>query len=179
MRIAPLFVFGILALAAAACGPSGDDDHTGDDTTGAPDANTNNPAPDANTQQTVTGLGAPCTPDGADPMGQGDCDTGFVCLQLQGGAGAWCSKTCDSAMDPVAQCNPSLNADKGLGYCYLQVDFDGAGGNPPVNFCGVICTDTTGTCTGAGETCDGTCPNPLACTAALSDGTNTVAMGCQ
>src|SRR5689334_15020771 len=113
-------------LSLVACGPSGGDDSSGDDTN-APDANTGGP-PDANTGTPVTsGLGKSCTPDGADPMGQGDCDAGFVCLNLQDGSGPWCSKTCSTAqgMDPIAQCDPSLTAAKGLGYCFLNVDFDG------------------------------------------------------
>ncbi len=177
MRQLSIFFVSTLALTLVACGASGGGD---DDDDTSPDANTA-PTIDAMPQPidgppAATGtLGTACTPDAANPMGQGDCAAGFQCLSLQGATGAWCTKTCTGPAD--TSCDTGFNAP-GLGYCYLQVDFDGAGGEAPVNYCGVICNDTgAGVCTD----CNDTCPNNyLQCTAALTDmGGNTVAEGCQ
>lgn len=177
-QLTKFFACTLAITAFAACGGSGDDDNGGDDdapdasTTPQPDADTT-PSPDAMTANPGT-LGYSCTPDGSNPMGQGTCATGYQCLSLQGGTGAWCSKPCDP-MTPTS-CDEGFN-EAGLGYCFLQIDFDGAGGQDPAAYCGVICNDTgAGVCTD----CNDTCPaNYLQCTAPLMSGGMTVAEGCQ
>jgi hypothetical protein len=157
MRLAPLLTLSILALALAACGPSGDDDHTGDDdTAGAPDANSNNPAPDANTttENTSTELGHTCT--GA----AGECPTDTPdCITLDNTNG-FCSNVCGTSADNQT---PPTGGDA---MCVAQ--YDGNSGTPT---CAAVDTCPGGTCTwhclilcGTSGTTDlGTCPNGLVC----------------
>lgn len=168
MRNATLFFVALASLALAACGPGAEE---GDDIQLEPDADPNE-MPDADTTAAKS-LGSACTPDQANPMGPGDCGAGFVCLALADGNGAWCSKTCTGPSD--ASCDTGFTG-AGIGYCYLQVDFDG-NMTPDGNFCGIICQDTTGTCTD----CNNTCPAPLMCTAELQSGQPpmVVAHGCE
>lgn len=155
-----------------ACSSGGGDDTSSGDDAPAIDANTTDD-PDANTVPTGPVLGSSCTPDTANPQGQGSCPVGYTCLNLTGGTGPWCSKTCVDEAD--TSCDVGFDAP-GLGYCFWQIDFDGAGGNPAVNYCGIICNDLPGdpaVCTD----CTDACPNNyLQCTQGL--GNPVVVEGC-
>lgn len=176
MRLTNIFITFIAAIAFTACSSGGGDDGGGGDDTTTPDANTTTGDPDANTVPPGPALGSSCTPDTANPQGQGSCPVGYACLNLLGGTGPWCSKTCTGNTD--TSCDQGFDAP-GLGFCYLQVDFDGQGtGNPPVNYCGIVCNDTG---FGGCPDCNDSCPaNYLQCTAPLNDMNGTmVAEGCQ
>ena len=170
MRLTNILFTFIAAIAFTACSSGGGDDtQTGDDTQDI-DANTT-PDPDAEVNPPGNPLGTSCTPDAADPQGQGSCPAGYTCLNLTGGTGPWCSKTCVDEND--TSCDVGFD-QPGLGFCLWQVDFDGKGtGNPPVNYCGIVCNDiSAGICTD----CNDACPaNYLQCTQALGGG---VAEGC-
>ena len=142
----------VIAILAIACG--GDDGGNANPNTDAKvfeDA----PAPMIDAPPPQMGLGQPCTP-GATP--QGDCPAGYECLNLNGGTGKWCSKTCTRGAGDMC----------GAGYMGVglpQCIFDITNGNTTRQFCGIICNDTTGACP-AGK-CTGMCPTPLACSANL------------
>jgi hypothetical protein len=114
------------------------------------------------------GLGQPCTP-GATP--QGDCPSGFECLNLNGGSGKWCSKTCTTGatdMCAVGYTGPGRAA------CIYSIN----NGMTTRTFCGVICMDTTGSC--PASQCNGQCPTPLQCTNPLMNtGGMVVGNACQ
>src|SRR5512139_3241761 len=79
----------LIIVLLAACGGGGKDGDSAN-----PDAKEFLDAPvqiDAPSLPPQMGIGQPCTP-GTTP--QGDCPTGFECLNLNGGTGKWCSKTC-------------------------------------------------------------------------------------
>lgn len=164
-------LLGALALTAVGCS-SGDNGNGGGTPDAAvvvsPDANNTNPTPDAMVSSS-NAIGQPCTPDQAG--GQGDCPAGHVCLNLQGGSGAWCSKECTQGPDPV--CTTDY-AGPGTPYCLLTVS-DGNGNS--TSYCGVICEDDgANVC----PNCPATCTSPLMCTGAVMDGSgNTVAKVCQ
>ena len=157
MRNSPSLVLVTLAFALAACGDDGGsgaiDASTIDSPPGAIDAAIDGPAGGGT-------LGAPCT--GA---GQGNCATGFTCLNLNGASGTWCSKPCTDATDPSCETGYT-----GVGFpaCYLSVT--PMGGGAPQKFCLIICDDPPGApnvCPNGQAQCNGTCPNPLMCTANL------------
>jgi len=119
------------------------------------------------------GIGAPCTT--MTPGGQGTCPTGYTCLQLNGGTGAWCSKTC---MQGSADQCPVGYTGPGVARCIYNITFQGSGSGTGSSalFCGVICADTTNTC---GSACNGTCPGALQCTRPLMSGSGaTVGSAC-
>jgi hypothetical protein len=148
------FVFAMFAILAA-CGGGGGKSND------APDIDAkvfmDAPAPMIDAPPPTMGLGQPCTP-GATP--QGDCPTGFECLNLNGGTGKWCSKTCmTGAMDMCA-----------VGYTgpgRAQCIYNIMDGMATRQFCGVVCQDTTGSC--PASQCNGMCPTPLTCTAELKN----------
>ncbi len=120
----------------------------------------------------VAGLGTSCTPG---PTQQGDCPTGFVCLQLQGSIGPWCSKQCSQQADAC----PTGYAGPGVAQCILTVT-PGSASDPSGLFCDVICEDDTGNngvCP-AGA-CNDTCPGIMSCSVGLGDGNgNTIGKAC-
>ena len=120
----------------------------------------------------VAGIGTPCTPGTTQ---QGDCSTGFVCLQLQGSTGPWCSKQCSQQADTC----PTGYSGPGVAQCILTVT-PGSASDPSGLFCDVICEDDTGTngvCPAG--TCNDTCPGIMSCSVALGDGNgNTIGKAC-
>jgi hypothetical protein len=164
------FVACALVGFAFACGsagssgpPGGDDDNPAD----APSNTVDSPT------TPVVGLGTTCTPDQANP--QGTCPAGFTCLNLMDGTNPWCSKTCQTGANDACATDYS---GPGKAQCVFQIT--PAGGGAAENFCAVICMDNTGNNQLCPATqCTGTCPGTLACTAPLSDGTNTVANACE
>lgn len=167
--LACLFVM----FALVACGDDGGGGGNGniDAPSGTVDA-PNNPPVDA-PPMGMGGIGTKCTPSAQNP--QGDCPSGFLCLNLQGGSHAWCSKLCTKgAGDTCAQ----GYTGPGLASCYLTVTPQG--GNP-MDVCGIVCADQTGNnsiCPAA--QCNGTCPAMLMCTSELRNQMGTVvAKGCQ
>ncbi len=118
-------------------------------------------APDASGGGGAGPLGASCVGEG-----QGSCPAGYACLNLVGGAGSWCSRTCNGAQDLT--CNDGF-AGPGYGSCLLTVT--PAGGGAPQLYCTIICSDAAGapTLCPAGEDCTGTCPAPLACAGQILD----------
>jgi hypothetical protein len=131
------------------------------------DANTNVDAPSGQ-----AGIGQACTPDSAG--GQGDCPTGYVCLNLTNGNGPWCSKTCTPGAGDT--CNQGYTGP-GLAACIFNIS--AGSDSTPTSYCGIVCQDSTGMCPAA--TCNGTCPTPLLCTAELTtmQGGSAVAHACQ
>ena len=157
-----------LAIAMASCSSSsgaafgsgtdsggGGSDSGGKDGSSATDGGSGTDSSPSEGGGATNGIGMTCTPD-AD-AGQGSCDTGFICLALQGGTNAWCSKTCVQATDHCADGYTGI----GKPQCTLSVD--------SVDYCGVICQDETdgGIC--SPTTCNGTCPGSLACTGQLQN----------
>jgi hypothetical protein len=119
------------------------------------------------------GLGQACTPDGSG--GQGNCPAGFNCLNLMGGTGAWCSKTCTQGSGDTCKMGYT---GPGVANCYLQV----MGSNSSQFYCGVICAETTPNtiCGPMGSaSCTHTCPAPLMCKAPLTSGSNNLGSGCE
>lgn len=171
------------ALVGFGCSTSSTSGHA-DAPTGGPtvDSGTGGPKADASTggpkadggggPSSAASLGMACT-------GPGTCPAGYVCLNLQGGTGPWCSIMCTSATDPVCSTGYTGPGQPG---CILNVQ-------PPsgssFHACAVICKDmTAGGDAGVppfcdSSTCDGTCPGSLACTAPLKAGTTQVATACQ
>lgn len=154
MRQLP-WVFALLsAIAIAACG-GGDDE---------PDA-----APPEPT------LGQSCVPSDTDP--QGDCAPGFICLDLNGTSGPFCTIMCvPAATDPC----PNLTdyVGPGAARCFVQVT--DANGMPLFNTCAVVCDDAAGDpeiCMGE-EDCNGDCPGDQACNGELSNANGVVATIC-
>jgi hypothetical protein len=107
------------------------------------------------------GLGQPCTP----PMqgsGQGDCPSGYICLNLNGASHPWCSKPCNTASDTCAQ----GYTGPGVASCLEQITF--GSGTQPIDFCGITCAGVgVNGCTAA--TCTGACPGQMTCTATLTN----------
>jgi hypothetical protein len=145
------YVYALLVLAAA-CG--------GDSHPGGGDAPIDNPmAIDAPVDMMVVtqmGLGQSCTPV-AGMIVQSDCPTGLVCLKLNGGMGAFCTKTCTPAQPDPCQMGYT---GVGLAQCHWSV----MDGNTTQMYCGIICQDmSSGHMTCAPSICNGTCPSQLAC----------------
>lgn len=169
--VAPL-VFALSLVFTAGCGGGdGDDVDAG---AGSIDANPNaadasNGGPDAMTNA-ANALGQPCTPDGAG--GPGDCPADHICLQLNGGSGPFCTKTCTAQNDPV--CTTDYTGP-GVPACVYAIDTNNDM-MADFNACAIICEDL-----GAGicPTCPATCPAPLQCTADLTNGMTTLARACQ
>ena len=140
MRQLP-WVFALLcAIAIAACG--------GDDAEPEPIEGT---------------LGQTCVPDVNDP--QGDCAAGFICLDLNGTSGPFCTIMCvppaEIANDPC----PNLTDYVGPGAARCFISVTDAEGNPLFSTCAVICEDAPGDpeiCT-ADDECNGECPGDQAC----------------
>ncbi|MBA2538222.1 MAG: hypothetical protein H0V17_01185 [Deltaproteobacteria bacterium] len=140
-------------------GGGGDDDDVPSD--GSNPQTDGNPTPDGPAE--TAGIGTSCTPDRANP--QGTCPTGFECLNLTDATTPWCSKTCASGAGD--QCAVGYTG-AGKAACILGVT--PAGGGTPVNYCSVICEDSTGNngiCP-AGQ-CNGTCPGSLLCTGDITN----------
>jgi hypothetical protein len=117
------------------------------------------------------GIGDKCTPPGSG-SGQGDCPNGYICLSLQGGNGAWCSKPCTQGTGDT--CNQGYTG-VGVAACVFGITF--TMGGTPVDMCGVICQDSTGSC--PANVCNNTCPSPLMCAAQLKNGSGSnVAKAC-
>ena len=152
-RLAVLTLLSALAMAPA-CGGGGDDDGGGGGGGGGDGAD----AGDVSTPDAAgphTGLGQVC-----EGEGQGDCPTGFLCLPL--GAASWCSKECENH----TTCQEGYTGP-GLPACVFQISTEGDA-EPELVVCGIVCEGIEGTgCTA--ETCDGTCPEELTCTASLSN----------
>jgi len=147
-----------IALVLAACGGS---DDNGDGNNGNPDAKTFEDAPPSTPMDappsTQMGIGQPCTP-GMTP--QGNCPDGFECLQLNGGSGAWCSKTCTPGAGDTCAMG---YVGPGLAQCVYSI----TGADMQTRaFCGIVCQANNPAQCSATQ-CDGTCPTPLACTAEL------------
>ena len=161
MRSSPplaLAALAALVLSLAACGDDGDGAGIDASSIDAPPG-TIDAAVDAPMAQSV--LGTACT-----GMGQGTCPVGYECLNLNGGSGTWCSKTCADPQDPSCEVG---YAGPGFPACLLRVTPNGGG--TPRQFCLIICEDLPGNPTIClpGE-CTGTCPAPLMCNANLSTG---------
>ncbi len=164
----------VLLVILAAFVVTGCSDDDGGPGNGQPDAA---PTVDAAPQpmdapvSTQMGIGQRCTPVAGMP--QADCPAGFECLNLNGGGGAWCSKTCTRG--PMTDtCNTGY-VGPGIASCVYEITL--MQGQPSRQFCGIVCQDMTMLCP-AGK-CDGTCPTPLACTAELKDqDMNVVAKAC-
>jgi hypothetical protein len=170
---------GLAPLAIASCSSSsgsgfstipdsgGSSSDSGGKDGGSSDGNT--PISDSGGSETSTatnGIGKTCTPD-ADG-GQGTCDNGFICLSLQDGTNAWCSKTCVQATDDCA----TGYTGAGKAQCVINVD--------STDYCGVICQDQDdgGLC--SASVCTGTCPGTLACAGELqNESAQNVAKVCQ
>jgi len=140
----------LVALAVAACGGGGggNSDNSNTDAKVFMDA----PAPMIDAPPPVMGIGQACTP-GATP--QGDCPAGYECLNLTGGTGKWCSKTCTRGtmdMCAVGYTGP------GLASCIWDI----TDANGTRQFCGVVCMDMNPASCPATK-CNGMCPTPLAC----------------
>ncbi len=153
----------LLVISAFACGGGsngGDDD---DVPTDGPGGNTDGPntQPDGPVNPTSP-IGTTCTPDAADPVGQGSCPAGFSCLNLMGATNPWCSKTCAGIDD--TSCATGYDGP-GKAACLLTA---GPQGGPTQNFCGVICEDTTAEGNFCPE-CNGTCPGAMACTGPITN----------
>jgi hypothetical protein len=178
-KAAIILGIGLAPLAIASCSSSSgagfstntdsggsSSDSGGKDGSSGSDASTISDSGTGETSTASNGIGKTCTPD-ADG-GQGTCDNGFICLSLENGTNAWCSKTCTQAADDCA----TGYTGTGLAQCTLSV--------ASTDYCGVICQDETdgGICPAA--TCNGSCPGTLACTGQLQNSSaQNVAKLCQ
>ncbi|CAN5907617.1 hypothetical protein BH11MYX2_BH11MYX2_31910 [soil metagenome] len=163
-------IFLITVLFAAACG--GDDGGSaGDDTGGGSDAGGGS---GSDAGSSAKQIGSPCTQDQANPTGPGDCGTGFTCLGLQGGAGAFCTKACTSDAAGQGACN-AVFTGPGVSACILAVAT--MAGGATTNYCGIICEATDmASC----PDCNSTCPAPLTCSAPLmNSGGMTLGKACK
>jgi hypothetical protein len=110
-------------------------------------------------------LGQSCTVSETDQ--QGDCPAGHVCLANASGAQTgWCTYACDPASD---RCGEGYDGP-GRAMCsasfQVNIKRDSGGGLTPA--CMILCEAASeGLCSGG--TCDGTCPDALACEARLVD----------
>jgi hypothetical protein len=138
---------------------------SGDDGTGAAiDAATDSPP---GTVDAAVDAPAGSSALGRACMGndQGNCPTGWLCIQLTGGTSRWCSKTCTSEQD--MSCEEDYTGP-GFARCLFNVDF---GGGVSRIMCGIACDDPPGgpmICPFGMTQCNGTCPQPLMCTANLT-----------
>lgn len=155
MRISSSIALVTLAVALAACGDDGDG-------LGTIDASTiDSPAGIIDAPTASSELGKACS--GA---GQGTCAAGFECLNLTGGTGRWCSKTCADPQDPSCEVGYT-----GVGFPACVFKVTPQGGGTARNFCAIICEDLPGSPTFCLENeCTGACPAPLTCTANLTTG---------
>lgn len=104
-------------------------------------------------------LGRHCTPGtGSAQPEQGDCPTGYLCMNLSGGHGAWCSKTCTQGTGDT--CNQGYTGP-GEGACGLAL------GSATTTYCMVICALTENG-SNACPNCTGACPSPLTCSLSLT-----------
>jgi hypothetical protein len=179
-KLSIVFGIGLVPIAIASCSassstPFGSDtdsggagsDSGGKDGSSSSDGSTISDSGTSETSTATNGIGKTCTPD-ADG-GQGSCDTGFICLSLENGTNAWCSKTCtQGAGDNCA----AGYTGTGLPACTLSV--------ASTDYCGVICQDQDdgGVC--PSTVCTGSCPGTLACTGELQNtSAQNVAKVCQ
>jgi hypothetical protein len=175
-----IFGLGIAPLAIASCSSSsgtgfGTDTDSGgsssdsggkDGSSGSDGSSITDGGGGSETSTATNGIGMTCTPD--PDGGQGTCDTGFVCLSLENGTNAWCSKTCTQAADTCA----TGYTGTGLPQCTIMVD--------TTSYCGVICQDEDdgGIC--SATVCTGSCPGTLACAGQLQNtSSQNVAKVCQ
>ena len=163
--LAALTLLSVLAMAPA-CGGGGDDDGGGGGG-GDGDGDGVDGGVVAADATPYTGLGQTCEGDG-----QGNCPTGFECIALAGGS--WCSKMCENGDHEFCQTG---YAGPGIPACIVGVSTDGDM-VPEFTMCGIVCEGIQGTgCTP--ETCDGTCPDDLACTSPVSNGEEEVGKACE
>lgn len=160
-----MFSMLALMLMVPACGSSGDDDGGGSvdaagNTIDAPvGGNPDAPVSSGNS------VGADCTPDGTP---QANCPADHICIQLQGGSRAWCTKGCDintHAGQPSDPC-PMGYTGPGASICLLRVGPPaGSDAGTSIDVCTVACMDSTQGSQVCGQnSCDGTCPIGLTCT---------------
>ena len=115
-------------------------------------------------------LGAECTPDGL--AGQSSCGEGYICIELKGSNGAYCTKKCDGPGDGI--CNDGY-AGPGIGECIYNYK---ASDVESFTVCGIICSDLTDNQSICPD-CDGSCPSQLKCEDPLSGANgNTLAEAC-
>lgn len=169
-RVAAASSFILILGFAPGCGDDGDG---GDDIDASPQVDASpqiDAAPQIDASPVYIGLGQSCT--GA---GQGDCPTGFRCLNLQGSSGTWCSQECVDQNDQVCA---NDYAGPGVPSCLLTVDEDNDG-TPDFNSCMVLCED--GPAPGDGcAGCDGTCPGTMICDQEIMDtGGMVIAYSCR
>lgn len=113
-------------------------------------------------------LGRHCTPgQGSAQPAQGDCPTGYLCMNLNGGHDTWCSKTCTQGTGDT--CNQGYPGP-GEGACGLTL------GSAATTYCLVICSLTENG-SNACPNCTGTCPSALTCTESLTFGGSANASG--
>ncbi len=175
-----VLVLGLAPLAIASCSssssaPFGSDNDSGgsssdsgkSDGGSGSDGSTITDGGGSETSTPTNGIGKTCTPD--DDGGQGTCDNGFICLNLEGATNAWCSKTCtQGAGDNCA----TGYTGTGLPACVIQVD--------TTDYCGVLCLDEDdgGAC--PATACTGACPGTLACSGQVQNASSqNVAKLCQ
>ena len=163
------FVIAVAAIATMfACG--GDDGGThGSD----PDAKVYNDAAPMQMDAPPAGapLGKKCTPSQTGT--QGDCPTGYECLNLTDASGPWCSKKCTSGASD--DCKTGYTGP-GIAACILGVT--PPGGGAAQDYCAVKCGGT-GVC-GSNAACNGTCPGSMVCDLPLMDtGGATVGSACR
>lgn len=158
MRSLASLVLATLVITLAACGDDGDgagiDASSIDAPPGSIDAAVDAPL-------ATSALGAACMGDG-----QGDCPTGYVCLNLNGASGRWCSKTCTGVQDTSCEVGYT-----GPGHPACIFNVTPSGGGTPVPHCAVVCEDQPGgpmLCPDAPD-CNGMCPGTLRCTANLTN----------
>jgi hypothetical protein len=112
-------------------------------------------------------LGRHCTPSGSasgsDAFPQGDCPSGYECLQLTGGNDTWCSRKC--TMGSADTCNQGYSGT-GEGQCVWNVGFGSGSDSPHASYCGIVCALTING-SNACSNCNGTCPGALTCSASL------------
>lgn len=148
-----------ILVTVVACGGGGDGSNGDSNTVDAAKVFMDAPPPMIDAPPPVTGLGQACTP-GMTP--QANCPAGFECLNLTGGAGAWCSKLCTSGAGDT--CATGYTGP-GLAVCIFDIMAEGMATR---RFCGIVCMENTGTVCPATK-CNGTCPTPMMCTANLTN----------
>lgn len=159
-------------LCTFACGSGGSQGDDDDPPSDGPPGGTDTMPPDS-PPMNVDGIGTTCTPDAMNP--QGTCPVGFECLNLQGATNPWCSKTCQTGAGDA--CATGYTGP-GKAACILQVT---PLGGAAVNYCAVICQDTTQEMQFCPE-CNGTCPGAMACTQPIQNtgqGGGTLGNACQ
>jgi len=120
-------------------------------------------------------LGQSCVPDVANP--QSNCAAGFICLDLDGTSGPFCTVVCvPGQTDPC----PDLTSYTGPGAARCLILVPDANMQPLFNTCAAVCQDAAGDpeiCM-AGDECNGDCPGHQICNGQLSNGGGVVATIC-